>query len=144
MKMQTQREESFIHVNENGDMFYYKDKDMKILHRLDGPAIEYATSGKIYSGFKSWWVNGKQHRLEGPAVERADFYKAWLVNGKRHRLDGPAIEFSSGSKEWYVNDKRLTEEEFIALTAPKQPVELTLDQIAAKFGISVEILKVVK
>ena len=51
--METQREESFIHVNENGDMFYYKDKDMKILHRLDGPAIEYA------DGEKEWYVNGR-------------------------------------------------------------------------------------
>jgi hypothetical protein len=99
-----QQEEQFIRIDEDGDKFYFKDKEMSIRHRLDGPAVKYA--------------NG---------------YKAWYVDGKRHRLDGPAIECVSGERSWFVDGKGLTEEEFIALTAPK-PVELTLDQIAAKFG----------
>jgi hypothetical protein len=111
--MQTQ-EEQFIHIDKDGDKLYHKDKEMKIVHRLDGPAVE--TS------------NG---------------YKAWYFNGKRHRLDGPAIIYTDGSKFWYVDGKCLTKDEFIALTVPKV-IELTLDQIAEKFGISVDNLKIVK
>jgi len=54
---------------------YHKDKAMNILHRHDGPAIEY--------------VNGT---------------KSWYVDGKRHRLDDPAIIWSNGDKVWYVDD----------------------------------------
>jgi len=134
--MKTQ-EESFIRINPEGTKLYYKDKEMKICHRLAGPAVEWS------DGSKSWYVDGKLHRLAGPAVELVDGYKSWYVNDKRHRLDGPAIEWSEGSKSWYVDDKYLTEEAFIALTTPKH-VELTLDQIAAKFGISVDTLRIVK
>ena len=69
------------------------------LHRLDGPAIEYA------NGSKEWWVDGKCHRLDGPAVEYANGSKHWYIDGKRHRLDGPAIEWSDGSKSWWENGK---------------------------------------
>ena len=73
-----------------GDKFYYSDGSVldsrdyyRILHRLDGPAIEFANGTKV-----------------------------WYVDGKRHRLDGPAIEFADGDKVWCVDDKRLTYEEF--------------------------------
>jgi hypothetical protein len=70
-----------------------------LLHRLDGPAVEYA------SGTKCWYVNDKLHRLDGPAIEWKNGNKEWWVNGKRHRLDGPAIEWKHGNKEWLVNGK---------------------------------------
>ena len=76
------------------------------LHRLDGPAAEYA------DGSKYWYVEGKLHRLDGPACEWADGDKSWYVEGKCHRLDGPAVEYANGSKVWYVEGKYLTEEEF--------------------------------
>ena len=104
--------EQFIHIDENGNKRYYSDREMTIIHREDGPAIENA------NGFKSWYLNGK-----------------------RHREDGPALEWSDGSKEWYLNGKRITEEEF---NARMNPVELTLDEIAAKFGVSVEQLMIKK
>ena len=64
----------FAHVD--GDIFYYKDPGKTILHRLDGPAIEWA------NGAKEWFVNGELHRLDGPAVEYADDGKTWwYVNG---------------------------------------------------------------
>ncbi len=53
----------------------------------------------------------KLHRLDGPAFEYANGDKAWYVDGKRHRLDGPAIEEANGYKAWYVNGKLMTEEE---------------------------------
>jgi hypothetical protein len=105
-------EEQYTHIDEDGDKFYYKDKAMNILHRLDGPAYEGASR-----------------------------YRAWYVDGKRHRLDGPAVEWYDGSKFWYVDNKRLTEEEFNALTAP---LELTLEDIAAKFGVDVSKVKIKK
>jgi len=63
----------YIETNRAGK-FYFKDPDMTILHRIDGPSGEY---------------------LDGS--------KAWCLNGKLHRLDGPAMEYSNGNKVWYVN-----------------------------------------
>ena len=90
-------EEQYIVTNADGDKYYYKDKSKTILHRIDGPAVEYA------KGPKTWYVNGKQHRLDGPAVEWVNGDKAWFVNGKLHRLDGPAYEYTNGNRSWYVN-----------------------------------------
>jgi len=81
------------------------------------------------------------HREDGPAVEYVDGYKAWYRNDELHREDGPAVEHGDGSKAWYLNGEQLTEEEF---NARMNPVELTLDEIAAKFGVSVEQLKIKK
>jgi len=78
----------YIYINENGSKFYYKDKEMKIRHREDGAAIEYA--------------NGS---------------KAWYLNGELHREDGAAVEWYYGNKEWYLNGKKLTEKEFKKRTA---------------------------
>ena len=84
-------------VEECGHVRYYNERNQ--LHRLDGPAVEYAY------GDKEWWYDGKLHRLDGPAVDWADEYKAWYQNGKLHRLDGPAREWSNGDKEWWLNGK---------------------------------------
>jgi hypothetical protein len=78
----------YIEINEHGSKFYHKDKEMKILHREDGPAFE-----------------------------GSDGTKSWYLNGKRHREDGPAIEWADGDKYWYLNGVRLTEEEFKKKTA---------------------------
>mgnify|MGYP000185697326 CR=1 FL=1 len=107
------KKEQFIHVNEAGTKRYYSDREMKNLHREDGPAIEWAGGGK------TWYINGKLHREDGPAYEYADGGKAWFIDGKRHR-----------------------EDEFNALMNPV--TELTLDEIAEKFGVSVDQLKIKK
>ena len=57
----------------------------------------------INCGEKYWHQNDKLHRLNGPAVEYADGGKEWWHNGKLHRLDGPAVEYPSGTKLWYLN-----------------------------------------
>jgi hypothetical protein len=129
------QEERYIKIDEDGNKFYYKDKAMTVLHRSDGPAIEWADGGK------EWYVDGKRHRTDGPAIEYTNGHKYWYVDGKLHRIDGPAVEYVSGTKEWYVDDKRLSEEKFKALT---KPIELTLEDIAAKFGVDVNNLKIVK
>ena len=33
-------------------------------------------------GTKYWWLNGLLHRENGPAVEYASGYKYWYLNGK--------------------------------------------------------------
>jgi hypothetical protein len=106
-------EAQYIEINSNGSKFYYKDKEMTILHRTDGPAVEV--------------VNGT---------------KAWLINGKYHREDGPAIEWQDGSKAWALDGDRMSEKEFNLRTAPE--IILTMDEIAAKFGVEVSKLKIVK
>ena len=80
----------YILITEFGDKYYYKNKEMTILHREDGPAVE--------------WIYGD---------------KIWFINGKRHREDGPAVEWSDGSKSWYLNGEYLSEEEFNLQTAPE-------------------------
>jgi len=98
-----------------------------IVHREDGPAIEYDDGDKEYwlkgkqvkeedltcskceinsLGTKRWknWA-GEYHRLDGPAFEDLDGNKEWFKNGLRHREDGPAIEWMSGDKYWLINGK---------------------------------------
>jgi len=65
----------YVKTDEDGNVFYYKDAAMTILHREDGPAIEYKCGDKL-----------------------------WYQNDKVHREDGPAIEYASGTKEWWLND----------------------------------------
>ena len=88
------RGSSFIEWLQNG-----------FLHRLDGPAAEWA------NGDKRWYQNGKLHRLNGPAAEWADGDKLWYKNGKLHRLDGPAFEYADGDKSWYIYGIWLTQQE---------------------------------
>ena len=102
--------DQFIYINEYGTKRHYSDREMRIFHCENGPAIA-----------------------------MADGHKEWYINGKRHREDGPAFEYTNGYKEWYINGKRLTEEEF---NTRMNPVELTLDEIAEKFGVSVDKLKI--
>jgi len=110
--------EQYIHIDEYGHKRYYKDRAMTKLHRLDGR----------------------------PAVEYADGSKAWYVGGRHHRLDGPAVEDANGYKAWYFDGIRLSEKQFNALTATtiELTVELTLEQIAAKFGVDVSKIKIKK
>jgi len=49
-----------VKVNDNGTIEWYQNDK---LHRLDGPAREYA------NGSKSWYQNGELHREDGPACE---------------------------------------------------------------------------
>ena len=67
-----------------------------ILHREDGPAVEYDNGGQ-------WYVNGKQHREDGPATILSNGTKYWFFNSFCHRLDGPALEYANGHKYWFVN-----------------------------------------
>lgn len=50
---------------------------------------------------------GLLHRLDGPAVEWSDGYKAWYVNGKRHRIGGPAIIWADGGKQNWIDGRNV-------------------------------------
>ena len=90
-------------IDNDGTVRYYLNGE---LHRIDGPAIEWA------NGDKYWYINGQHHRLDGPAIEWADGSKTWWINGKRHRIDGPAVEFSNGNKSWYINGTYYSRSEY--------------------------------
>lgn len=91
-------------------VFYYKDPEMKIPHREDGPACEW------YVGYKEWWVDGKRHRLDGPACDYENKCRSWWIDGVLSRRDGPAIECPNGNKEWWIEGEDYTEEEFNNIT----------------------------
>ena len=64
-------------------------------------------------GTRRYYNNlGQLHRLDGPAVEYADGDKYWYQNDQFHRTNGPAIMLADGRKWWYLNDRPLTEAEF--------------------------------
>ena len=91
-----------------------------VLHREDGPAIEYADGSKVWrlhgalhregapaieyaDGSKEWYLHGALHREDGPAMEHADGSKMWFLHGALHREDGAAIEYADGDKEWFLH-----------------------------------------
>ena len=96
----------YIMIDEDGNYFYYSDKEMTIPHRENGPAVEYADGDRV------WYLDGKLHRENGPAVEFGDENRVWCIHGQCHRLDGPVVEFDVGI-EWWIKGKTYTEEEFI-------------------------------
>jgi hypothetical protein len=136
-----------VTVDKNKIIRWYNDKEE--LHRLDGPAVEWAdgdkswyVDGKLHrldgpaferaDGSKSWWVDDKLHHLDGPAIEYTDGHKSWYVDGKRHRLDGPAIEGADGCKSWWVDDKKMTEKEFNEYIKPKPSCEGKVVEVDGK------------
>ena len=101
--------------------------------------IEYKV--KVYDNRTNWYNSKDQlHREDGPAIECHNGDKHWYQNGQQHREDGPAIEYPNGDKYWFIEGKELTEQEF----NNKNKVELSLEEIANKFGIPVNQLKIKK
>ena len=146
----------YVTVDDEGKTHWHKDAKCNILHRENGPAVEYADGTKFWfqngqlhrtdgpaveyaDGSKLWYQNGQRHRTDGPAVEYADGSKLWYQNGQLHRTDGPAVEHADGSKAWCVNDKRLTKAEFLAVTQPV--VEMTVADVEKLVGKRVKIIK---
>jgi antitoxin component YwqK of YwqJK toxin-antitoxin module len=124
----------YITIDDDGDKCYYKDKEMEILHREGGPAIEYANGGK------EWYRDGKHHREDGPAAEWPDgSKKEWYWDGKLHREDGPAIEWADGGKRWYLNGKKLSKAKFLRRT--QHAKEMTVAEIEKLLGHRVKVVK---
>ena len=93
---------------------YYKCwiKDGFLMHREDGPAIEY------YDGSREWCIDGYRHRIDGPAVEQPNGYKAWYINGKLHRENGPAVEHPDGTKQYWLNGINISSLKTLLLCYP--------------------------
>ena len=64
------------------------------------------------TGKREWYQKDLLHRLDGPAIEYPDGHREWLQQGRWHRLDGPAIEYPDGRRAWHINGKELTETEW--------------------------------
>ena len=96
-------------------------------------------------GHKFYYSDHKMmvfHREDGPAIEYVNGDRVWYLNGLFHCEDGPAIQWVDGPKWWYLNGQCISEAEHTRRTA-KETV-LTMEEIAAKFGVSVEKLKIKK
>ena len=122
----------YVVVDDMGITRWYKDAKCKVLHRENGPAIE-------WNGAKFWYQNGELHRTDGAAIELYSGHKEWHQNGQRHRCDGPAIVWADGTKEWYINGEELTEAEFPAATQPV--IEMTVADVEKLLGKRVKIVK---
>lgn len=59
------------------------------------------------NGVKEWRLNNLLHREDGPAVEYSFGTKLYFLNGQPHRLDGPACEYNDGRTDWYVDGKKI-------------------------------------
>jgi len=68
----------YLKKDEFGNIRWYKEGSY-ILHREDGPAVEY------FNGDKCWYQNGFPCRTDGPAIEYIDGYKEYWLNGKWHK-----------------------------------------------------------
>lgn len=123
-----------VTVDMESTVRFYK-KGTEELHRLDGPAVEYA------NGTNRWYRNDDLHRLDGPAVECVDGDKVWYQNGKCHRLDGPASEWADGTKYWFIEGKKYTEAQFNKKIASLNTKEMTIDEIEAKLGHKIKVVK---
>ncbi len=56
------------------------------------------------TGTKRWYLNKLLHREDGPAIEYTDGATYWWLNGKRHREDGPAYKAAGEFEVWYLNN----------------------------------------
>jgi hypothetical protein len=93
-----------------------------LLHRENGPAVEYADGGGEWwihghrqtkngqstivtpCGTQIWVIDDQLHRDQEPAIIGVANRQEWWVHGHRSRENNqPAIE-DSGRKEWWVND----------------------------------------
>lgn len=94
-------------VKTSGDIIWYKDKDLKIISRLDGPAIENT------NGYQAYVVDGKFHRLGGPAQIWDENNCNYFEDDKLHRLDGPAcIRSSPRDNQYFIKGKCFSKEQF--------------------------------
>lgn len=63
-----------------------------LLHREDGPAIEYN------NGDKSYYINGKLHREDGPAIIRDNHAEIWHHGEKISETDEYYVSTKSARK----------------------------------------------
>ena len=98
--------------------------------RTDGPAIVYAEGAG-----SAWYLNGELHRVDGPALEFATGAKSWYQKGQLHREDGPAVEGADGTREWHLRGIEVTEEQFNK-TLESQPKIVTKTSINTRVVVN--------
>jgi len=64
---------------------------------------------------KEYKINNILHREDGPAVEYDDGAKFWYLNNQLHRENGPAVE-PVRNCSWWLHGKNYSFEEFIKIT----------------------------
>ena len=84
---------------------------------------------KVFEDRTEWFLNDLLHREDGPAIEYASGHKYWYKNGVIHREDGPAIEYANGDKFWYLKEVELTEKEFLQRNKPCTGKKVTIDGV---------------
>ena len=60
---------------------------------------------------KHYYINGILHREDGPAVEYPDGTKYWYKNGKVHRFGGTAVIMPGDAESYWIDDKQVTKEQ---------------------------------
>lgn len=94
-------------VKTSGEIVWYKDKDLKTIGRLDGPAIENT------NGYQAYVVDGKFHRLGGPAQIWDENNYNYFEDDKLHRLDGPAcVRSNPNANQYFIKGKCFSKEQF--------------------------------
>jgi hypothetical protein len=81
--------------------------------------IYYTTEDRLRS--ELWPIGSILHRLDGPAIEYyhmdAIAMRGWCIDGKWHRENGPSFEHGrTNEKYWFLYGKQVTEEEFNEIT----------------------------
>ena len=75
-----------------------------VLHREDGPAVEFTSAEGTYdNGRKEWFKDGIRHREDGPAIGSPETDDVlYYCMGRLHRTDGPAMVLQ-GVQHWYID-----------------------------------------
>lgn len=96
-----------------GTEYVSTDIDIPAPSLLNAPE---STCRTLPSGTKEWRNSkGQLHRVNGPAIEYATGGTAWYIKGLRHRENLlPAIEYADGGRYWHLEGKELTEAEHTA------------------------------
>lgn len=81
MQINNQKMNEYLIITTEGHKMYYKDADCSILHREDGPAIEFT------QGHKSWYQDNLRHRDDGPAIEWGNETSYWLNGAEQEPLN---------------------------------------------------------
>ena len=77
-------------------------KDMSYCINLDKKDnFIFDIEDKLY--YKGYLV----HRINGPAIEYKNGNKEWRFEGRLHRIDGPTIEWNWGAKDFYLNESKV-------------------------------------
>lgn len=64
------------------------------------------------SGTKKYFKDGLLHREDGPAIEWSTGAESWYYEGVRHRADGPAFKLSEdGKRNWWLNGEETSAHE---------------------------------